>query len=347
LDTELLRELVTTPGISGREERIRETVKRLIGPLVDEVRTDALGNLICIRDGSGPRVMLAAHMDTIGFLVSHIDEQGFLRLAPVGGFDPRTLVMQRVLVQGERDYVGLVSPSSKPIHLSTPEEREKAPKLEELFVDLMLPAEEVKANVSIGDPVTLLREPHATDYAFACHCLDDRLGVYVLIQTLRELREKEVQAEVYAVVTVQEEVGLRGAGASAFGVEPDLGIALDVTIAGDLPGADKTRQVSALGDGVAIKVMDGSSISDPRLVRRFKQLAEESGIKHQMEILPRGGTDAGAIQGVRTGAPVITISMPIRYVHTANEMALASDVDDSVALLVRFMETVHEVSLRW
>lgn len=345
MDSELLKKLVVTPGISGREERIREVLLEEVRPLVDEVSCDALGNLLCVRKGIGPRVMLSAHMDSIGFLVSHIDDRGFLRLAQVGGFDPRTLVMQRVLVQGKQDLVGLIGPTSKPIHLSSPEEREKAPKLQDLFVDLMLPVEEVKANVSVGDPVSLLQEPYISHRAFASPYLDDRLGVYVLLQALRESRD--TKAEIFAVMSVQEEVGLRGARTSAYGVEPDLGIALDVTIAGDLPGADPASQVSSLGDGVAIGVMDSGSISDPRLVRRFRELAEQYEITYQLEILPRGGTDAGGIQQSRAGVPVITVSMPIRYVHTVNEMTLAADVDASVALVARFLESAHEVNLSW
>jgi endoglucanase len=345
MDAGLLRKLVVAPGISGREDRIREVVAEEMRPLVDEVRCDRLGNLIGVRRGSGPRVMLSAHMDSIGFLVSHVDDRGFLKLAPVGGFDARTLVMQRVLVQGKRDLVGLVSPTSKPIHLLTPEEREKAPKLEQLFVDLMLPAEEVKELVSVGDPVTLLREPHVSDFAFASHYLDDRLGVYAMIEALRVARDTQV--EIYAVASVQEEVGLRGARTSTYDVEPDIGVALDITLAGDLPGADPAAQVSALGAGAAICVMDASAISDPRLVRRFKELAEQHGIHHQMEILPRGGTDAGGMQQSRGGVPVITISLPVRYVHTVNEMAYISDIDATVALVARFLETAHEVDLSW
>ncbi len=345
VDAELLRKLVVTPGISGREERIREVVAEQLRPLVDEVRCDRLGSLVGVRRGSGPRVMLSAHIDSIGFLVSHIDDRGFLRLAPVGGFDPRTLVQQRVLVQGKQDLVGLVSPPGKPIHLLTPEEREKAPKLEELFVDLMLPAEEVKELVSIGDPVTLLREPHVTDRAFASHYLDDRLGVYAMIQALREAQN--TQAEIYAVASVQEEVGLRGARTSAYGVEPDMAIALDITIAGDIPGGDPAAQVTAIGAGAAICVMDAGAISDPRLVQRFKEVAEEHGITYQMEILPRGATDAGGIQQSRGGVPVITISLPVRYVHTVNEMAYVLDIDATVALVARFLETAHEVNLEW
>jgi putative aminopeptidase FrvX len=345
VDARLFEKLVTTPGISGREERIRAAVREEIEGLVDEIRIDRLGNLMAIRKGTRPRIMISAHMDSIGFLVSHIDDQGFLRISPVGGFDPRTLVMQRVLVSGKSDYVGLIAPATKPIHLLNEDERKKPLNLEDLFVDLMLPADEVKANIAVGDPVSLLREPIVTDRSICAPYLDDRLGVYVLIEALR--RAASSSAEICAVVTVQEEVGLRGAQTSAFGVEPDLGVALDVTIAGDLPGAEKSQQVSAQGEGVAIGVMDSGSISDPRLVRRFKELAENNDITHQMEILPRGGTDAGGIQLSKEGVPVVTISIPVRYVHTVNEMAVVSDVEATVDVVARFLETAQDVDLDW
>jgi tetrahedral aminopeptidase len=345
VNVDLFSKLVSTPGISGREERIRKVVREEVEPLVDDLSVDSLGNLSAFRRGRGPRLMLAAHMDSIGFLVSHIDDDGFIRISPIGGFDPRTLVMQRVLVQGRKDFVGLLAPATKPIHILTEEDRKRPLKLEDLFIDLMLEPAEVKANISIGDPVSMLREPFVTDRSITAPYLDDRLGVYVLIESLRKARDTKVA--VSAVFSVQEEVGLRGATTSAFGAEPEVGVALDVTIAADLPGADKSQQVSALGKGVAIGVMDASAISDPRLVARFKELASASQIDHQMEILPRGGTDAGAIQMSRAGVPVITISIPVRYVHTVNETALISDVDATVELVSKFLDTAHELELSW
>jgi tetrahedral aminopeptidase len=345
LNGELLTRLVSTPGISGREERIRDLVRKELAELVDDVSVDRLGNILGVRRGGSPRVMLCAHMDSIGFLVNHIDDRGYLRLAPVGGFDPRTLVAQRVVVLGKNDYFGLLGPTTKPIHLLSKEDRNQAPKLEDMFVDLMIPAEDVKANVSVGDPVSLLREPIVTDRAVTAPYLDDRLGIYVLLETLRAATE--IDAEVYAVVSVQEEVGLRGAGTSAFGLEPDAGVALDVTVAADLPGADPGQPTAKLGHGVAIGVMDASSISDPRLVRSFREVANRHGIQHQLEVTSHGGTDAGAIQLSRAGVPVITISTPVRYVHTANEMAFASDVTATVDLRNQWLRAVSEVELAW
>ena len=343
LDQALFERIVTTPGVSGREERIREVVIEELRGLVDEVTVDRLGSVIGRRPGGRPRVMLAAHMDSIGFLVKHIDDKGFIWVSPVGGFDPRTLTAQRVLVSGKRDYVGLMSPKTKPIHVLSEEERKKTPKIEDVFVDVMAPVDEVKENISIGDPVTLYHRPVFNDHSFTAPYLDDRLGVYILLQALKEAPNTEV--EIVAVVSVQEEVGLRGARTSAYDADPDLGIALDITLATDTPGSDPTQVVTEMGKGVGITVMDGSSISDPRLVDRFKSLAEKHDIDHQLEMLPRGGTDAGAIQMARSGVPVVTVSTPVRYVHTANEMASIAETDATVELLARFLESAQELDL--
>lgn len=343
MDQGLFERLATTPGVSGREERIRQVVTEVLEDLVDEVNVDRLGNVIGVRRGNRPRVMLSAHMDSIGFLAKHIDDKGFIWVSPVGGFDPRTLNAQRVLVSGNKEYVGLMSPKSKPIHVLSDEERKKAPQIEDIFVDVMAPADEVKANVPLGSPITFYREPVFNDHSFSAPYLDDRLGVYVLLQALKEARDTAV--EIHAVVSVQEEVGLRGARTSAYEIDPDLGVALDITLATDTPGSDPTQVVTELGKGVGITIMDGSSIADPRLVDRFKTVAEKHNIDYQLEILPKGGTDAGTIQMARAGVPVITISPPVRYVHTSNEMASIQEVDASVELMARFLETAEDLDL--
>lgn len=345
MNTDLLKRLVTTAGVSGREERIRELVRDEMTELVDEVRVDRLGSVIGLRRGDSPRVMLAAHMDSIGFLVKHIDDNGFLRISPVGGFDPRTLTAQRVLVSGKRDYVGLLGPATKPIHLLDEEERRKAPKIDDLFIDLMIPADEVKENVAIGDPVTLARSPLVSEGAVSAPYLDDRLGVLILLEALRQARDTSV--EIHAAVTVQEEVGLRGARIGAYATEPDVGIALDVTIAADIPGTGPDQQVSRVGHGVAFGIMDSSAIADPRLVTKFKELAEKHSIPFQVEILSRGGTDAGAMQMARTGASVITVSTPVRYIHTVNEMASVDDIQATIDVVARFLESAQELDLSW
>ena len=340
----LLKRLSETPGVAGREERIRQIVVSELRPLVDDLHVDALGNVTAIKKGSGDlRVMLAAHMDEIGFMVRHIDDQGFLRLQPLGGFDPRVLVAQRVLVHpAEGDSLrGVLTPATKPIHLLA-DEKPGSLKLEEFYVDLGLPAERVRELISIGDSVTLDRTFEVLGENVIGKALDDRAGVFTMIETLRRLNKHAVN--VIAVATVQEEVGLRGATTAAFGVEPDIAIALDTTLALDTPGFQSQDMITRIGEGVAIKVFDSSFIPNFRLVRHLRGVAAKHHIRHQLEVLPRGGTDAGAMQRARNGAAAITISIPSRYVHTVNEMVSQLDLDAAATLLARYLEEAHSGS---
>jgi endoglucanase len=341
---ELLRGLSEACGIAGREEEVRTIVRDVLEGHVDELEVDRLGNVIAHKRGKGPKVVVAAHMDEIGFLVSHVDEEtGFLRVEPVGGFDPRTLIAQRVVVHTKTGpLVGLIG--TKPVHILTEEERKKVPEMRDLFVDVGLPGERVKERVRQGDPVTLRQSFLEVGDLVSGKALDDRVGLYVGIKALRRLEEHE--ADVYLVGTVQEEVGLRGARTSAFGIAPEIGVALDVTIACDIPGAQAHEQVTKLNRGVAIKVKDSASISNPRLVQFLVDLAEEQKIPYQLEILPHGGTDAGAIQLAREGAAVVTLSIPTRYVHTVVEAAHKRDIQAAIDLLASFLERCHEVDLR-
>ncbi len=343
--TDFLKRLLDTPGPSGFEAPAGRVWREEAQAFAHKVTTDVAGNSLAEVNPDGfPTIMLDGHIDEIGLIVHHIDDDGYLWFTGVGGWDPVILVGQRVEVATRGGAVaGVVG--KKPIHLLKKEEREKSPKIEEFFVDLMLPAEEVHRNVSIGDPITLLREPVITQRAVTAPYLDDRLGVFILLESLR--RVNQTNTEIYAVVSVQEEVGLRGARTSSFGIAPDMGIALDITVAADLPGADKSQNPSSLGKGVSLGVMDASSISDPRLVNRFRELAEEHGIKHQLEVSLGGGTDAGGMQLARAGAPVITISTPVRYVHTANEMALAEDIEATIDLLAHFVSSAQDMELDW
>ncbi len=329
---------------------MRDLVIAELTPLTDEISTDTLGNVIAIKKGTikngsgGPRVMLAAHTDEIGFLVKYVDDKGFLRVQPVGGWDPRTMVAQRVHVHGfaGETLLGTLMPAAKPIHLLTPEELAKPPKMAEFFIDLGLPAEEVKAKVEIGDMVTMARTTERIGSNVVSKCLDDRLSVFVMIEALRAVGPHA--AEIAAVATVQEEVGLRGARTAAYALQPDIGIALDVIIASDFPGVDGPDQVTRLGGGPALKIMDGMALSDPKLLRRFRDLAETHGIPYQLEILSGGGTDAGAIHLSRAGVPTFTLSLPTRYIHTVNETASIADIEAATTLLTRYLEDAHHAA---
>ena len=344
INFDLLKKLCETPGVSSREDLVRDLVIEELRPLTDEIRVDTLGNVIAVKhgkSGTGPRVMLAAHTDEIGFLVKFIDDKGFLRLQPVGGWDPRTMVAQRVHVHGYagQTLLGTLMPAAKPIHLLTAEEMGKPLKIEEFFVDLGLPGDEVKKLVEMGDMVTMARTTEMIGNNIVSKCLDDRLSVFVMIEALRAVGEHD--AEIIAVATTQEEVGLRGATTAAYALEPQIGIALDVTLANDFPGTADQDQITRLGEGAALKIMDGSTLSHPKLLRHFRDLAEKHGIKHQLEILSRGGTDAGAIQRSRAGVPTFTLSLPTRYIHTVNETASIADIEATTALLARYLEDAH------
>lgn len=343
INFELLKKICELPGIPGREDAVRDLVLAEMGPLVDDISVDALGNVVGVRKGDGgPRVMVAAHMDEIGFLVKHIDDKGYIRVHPVGGFDPRVLPAQRVFVHGFAGETlrGALAVAAKPIHLLDPSDI-KPPKIEDLFVDVGLSADDVKAKVEVGDMITLEGPVERIGANVFGKSFDDKICVFQMIEALRALKGRTT-SEIVAVATTQEEVGLRGAQTSAFHVEPDIAVALDITLAMDIPGSAEQDAVSRLGGGCAIKIMDSSTISNHKLVQHMREVARAAGIKHQLEILPRGGTDAGAMQRSRGGVPAITLSIPTRYVHTVNEMCNVADIQASVDLLARYLERAHE-----
>ena len=319
---ELLKQLSEVCGVPGYERLARAVVADALSELVDETRVDVLGNLIAHKAGHGPTVLVAAHIDEIGFLVSHVEEKtGFLRLQPLGGFDPCALVAQRVMVHTEQgDLPGCVG--AKPAHVLTEEDMKKRPKIKDMFVDLGLSPERVHEQVRVGDTVTLVQRFLQYGDVVSGKALDDRAGVFIAIEALR--RVKQPACDLYVVGSTQEEVGLRGARAAGF--------------------ADHER-VTKLGGGVAIKLRDSASISHPGLVRAMRSLAEERGIPHQMEILPRGGTDAGAIQAAQAGAAVVTLSLPVRYVHSVVETAHVDDIEAAISLLAAFLETAAQIHL--
>ena len=343
---ELLKELCETSGVPGREERLRTIVRRELEPIVDEMRVDALGNLICVKKNDGaPKLMIAAHMDEIGFVVSYIDDKkGWLRLVGLGGHDPRNMVAQRVTVCADTgDLPGVLYPGIKPPHIQTAEDSKKQPVVSDFFVDLGLPAEEVQELVRVGDMVTMRRDYEQIGTCVSAKALDNRVALYVMVRAMQAAQR--FGFEVYAVATTQEEIGLRGALTSAYGISPDVGIALDTTLAVDIPGVSEHEQVTQLGKGAAIKILDSSAISNPKLVAYLRELADSRGIPWQNEILPRGGTDAGSMQRIQAGVAVGTISIPTRYIHSPVEMVHQDDVEASIALLAAFMEEGNTADL--
>jgi len=325
---ETIKKLVETFGPSGYEQDIRDSIRQeierhgLATEKGDEVRVDALGNLIVLKKGAGDghKVMLAAHMDEIGVIVTHVDEKGFLRFGRIGGVYPHTLLGGRVrFADGTVGVIGV----------EKLEDRTKMPDLDKLFIDVGA-KDKASCPVRVGDVASFVRPLADMGDRLVAKAMDDRIGCAVLLQVLRDL--KETPHDVYFVFTVQEEVGLRGATTSSYGVAPDLALSVDVTGTGDTPEA-RTMAVS-LGDGPAIKVKDGGMLAHPGVKNWLVKTAEGNGIPYQLEVLEGGTTDARAIQTSRAGVPAGCVSIPCRYVHTPSEMVDYGDVTHAVKLLV-------------
>ncbi|MBT8232758.1 MAG: M42 family metallopeptidase [Saprospiraceae bacterium] len=333
LNIELLEKTTQIPGAPGYEHKIRSFIQSEIESHVDEIYTDAMGNLIAVQKGtSDKKMMIAAHMDEISFIVSHIDEDGFIKFQTLGGFDAKTLTAQRIILHGKKDIIGVMG--TKPIHIMTAEELSKPPKIQDYFIDTGLSKEELLKYISIGTPITRERGFIEMGNAVNSKSIDNRICVFLLMETMKELKGQDLPMDVYAVFTVQEEVGLRGATAATMGIDPDFAINLDVTLACDVPGSASHERITDLGKGAAIKVLDGRTICDYRMVDFMKATAEKNNIKYQLEVLPKGGTDTASMQQYAKGGSIAGgISIPCRYLHQVIEMADKRDVRGAIDLL--------------
>lgn len=322
---ELIEDLCSVFGPSGQEERIREVISHQLDGVVDEIRSDRLGNLIAVKSptvssAEGKRIMLAAHMDEIGVMVTHVDAQGFCRFTTLGGVLTNTLIGSRVqFANGVEGAFGLEG---------SPISRDR-PTAQKLFLDVGASSRE-DAGVQVGDSAVFRSSFGAVGDRLFAPNLDDRIGCAVLIHTLRELESSP--HEILAVFTVQEEVGLRGATTAGYGLEPEIILAIDVTATGDFPQA--TPMEVALGKGPAIKIMDRRMIAHPKVRGWLENTAQAHDIPYQLEVLEFGSTDASAVQISRSGVPAGTVSIPCRYVHTPSQIADIEDARNAVRLLV-------------
>jgi putative aminopeptidase FrvX len=340
MNISLLKEICETPGAPGYEHPIRKLILQETLNLGDNVSVDNMGNVTVFKKGiSNKKVMVAAHMDEIGFMVTHIDDNGFIRFTTLGGFDPKTLTAQRVIVHGVSDIIGVMG--SKPIHLMSPEEREKPPKISDFFIDTGMKVADVKSIIQIGNTITRERQLIEMGDCVNCKSLDNRISVYILIETLKRL--SDIPYDLYAVFTVQEEVGIRGAQVATLGIKPDFGFGLDTTIAFDVPGSKEHEQVTKLGKGAGIKIMDSSVICDSRMVKYMKTIADKHTISWQAEILTGGGTDTSGIQRMTAGGAITgAVSIPTRHIHQVIEMVNKQDVEDSINLLTHCIEELDQ-----
>ncbi|KYO64522.1 M42 family metallopeptidase [Thermovenabulum gondwanense] len=322
---DLLKNLTESYGPSGNEEKIRNVIKELVEPYSDEIKIDAMGNLIVRKKGPGKKLMFAAHMDEIGLIVTNIDEKGFIRFSNIGGVSPYVLLGERVIF--ENGTVGVIGVEKL--------EDIKELKMKKLFIDIGASSkEEAMEKVKIGDMATYYRECTFLGKSISAKSLDDRAGCAVLIKALKEV--KNPKYDLYFVFTTQEEVGTRGARTSAYAIEPDLAIAVDVTLCGDTPEGEK--MAVELGKGPAVKIKDMSVLSHPEVKQLLIDTAEKNKIPYQKEVLDMGGTDAGAIHLTKEGVPSGGIAIPTRYVHTPSEMVNLDDLENTVKLILALIE---------
>jgi putative aminopeptidase FrvX len=342
LNIDLLRKICNTPGVSGFEEAIRSVIISEISNDVDELKVDPLGNIIAVKKGSSrQKLLLTAHMDEIGFMVQHIDDEGFIRFIPLGGFDPKTLSAQRVVIHGKKDIIGVMG--SKPIHIMSQDERNKATQLKDFYIDTGLSKEEVLEQISIGDPITRDRDLIQMGKCINAKSLDNRISVYILIELIKKVKSSDL--DLYFAFTVQEELGLRGAKTAAFSIGADYAINVDTTIAFDVPGAQAHENITKLGHGVAIKIYDSSVMPDSRMIKFLKDCAKD--IKWQAEILTGGGTDTASVQLAGHGAISGAISIPTRNIHQVIEMVHEEDCIAAINILEKAIENIKHFNLSY
>lgn len=322
MNLDLLEQLTQTFGPSGFEDAIRDVIRQEVAPLVDELRVDPLGSLVAYRKGTGggQKIALAAHMDEIGVMATYVEEQGYVRFTSIGGLRPLNCAGSRV--RFANGVVGVVSVERR-------DDANSLPALQHLYIDVGATSRE-DCPVAVGDPGQFIGPLVCQGNRLVSKTMDDRVGCYVLIEVLRRL--EDTPHDVYAIFSTQEEIGLAGARTSAFRIDPDIAISIDVTGTGDTPKAHP--MAVELGKGPAIKVKDGGMIAHPLVRDKLVAAAKEAGLPYQMEILLGGSTDAAAMQLVRAGVPSGCVSIPCRFIHSPSEMIDEADVENAIILLV-------------
>ena len=339
MDQALLQRICNTPGVPGYEDLAQDVVAEVLDGWCDEVRRDRLGNVIALKRATAPpagaerplRLMLAAHVDEIGMMVKHIDDKGFVRFQPLGGLSSQVLISQRVTIHGAERTGGVIVPDSRP------GAKDKPTPLNELFIDTGLGAETLRQRIDVGDIITFDPEFGVlNEKVYVGRNFDDRIGTYCLLEAMRQVGATAV--DVYAVSSVQEEVGLRGARVATYAIEPDIGIALDGSLSWG-PYTGEHEKLCAIGEGTGVYVIDGLTIGDRRLLRFLYDLCKRFEIPFQKNI--GGGTDAAAMQQGKAGALCTTIGAPVRYMHSTVQLCHADDIEATVALLKAMMENAH------
>nr|HDN00882.1 M42 family peptidase [Deltaproteobacteria bacterium] len=338
MDISLLKRLTMAPGIPGGEGVVRDIVEEILRGLTAEIITDAMGSLVARVPGEGPKLLIDAHMDEVGLMVQHIDELGFIKVITVGGIDPRVLYGQSVIVWGTRPLQGIIGSVAPHLLSEKDGQKERIIPVDELFIDLGLHPKDVGSYVRVGDPVTFPGAWSENEDFLQAKAFDDRAGLFVMLEALK--RVPKPGCELYLVASAQEEMGLKGAGPVARSIDPDLVLALEGTMANDLPGVPSHRVFARLGKGPEIRLSDGRFLADRAWSNFLIHLAEEAGIPYQVVVKKVGGTNAAALQVEGTGARAAALSVPVRYIHAPVSLLNRSDLKAAIALVARVIKEI-------
>jgi len=337
MDIRLLQQLCEVPGLPGAEDQVRDLVVSLLKEFTEDIRKDPLGNVIAHIKGDGPRLILDAHMDEVGFMVNHIDQRGFLRVIPLGGIESRVFYGQRVVVWGKKPLIGMVA--ALPPHIAKRENNKETPEVEDCLIDLGLSPEKVYSMVKVGDLVSYYSPFVETEDAIISKAIDDRVGLFVILEALK--RRPKLGCDLFVSATVQEEVGLRGANIIVPVYEPDFAIVLEGTVSNDLPGVPEHKMLAKVGKGPEIRLSDRFLIADRALSKFITHIAEKHGIPYQITVKKAGSTNATAMQVTGKGTRVSVVSVPVRYLHSPSCLAYKSDIEETIKLVVAILEEIR------
>jgi endoglucanase len=342
MNIKLLKQLCETPGLPGAEEPVKKIIKKEFEKLTKEVSEDALGNIIAHIPGKGPKLVLDAHTDEVGFMVNHIDKRGFVRVTSLGGMDPRVFYGQRLIICGKKPLVGMVG--AVPPHISKSGNNKEVPEIEDCVVDLGLRADKVHKLVSIGDVVSFYPPFEETEDAVISKAIDDRVGLFVMLEALR--KEPKLGCDLYLTATVQEEAGLRGARVIVPVIEPDFVIALEGTVAMDLPGIAESKTLANVEKGPEIRLLDRFLVAHRPFSYFIMDIAKKKKIPYQVTVKNAGSTNATAMQVTGKGSRAAVVSVPTRYLHSPSSLAYKSDIEDTIKLIYHIIEGLKDFKIQ-
>jgi len=342
MNIKLLKLLCETPGLPGAEEPVKKIIKKEFEKLTKEVSEDALGNIIAHIPGKGPKLVLDAHTDEVGFMVNHIDKRGFVRVTSLGGMDPRVFYGQRLIIYGKKPLVGMVG--AVPPHISKSGNNKEVPEIEDCVVDLGLRADKVHKLVSIGDVVSFYPPFEETEDAIISKAIDDRVGLFVMLEALR--KEPKLGCDLYLTATVQEEAGLRGARVIVPVIEPDFVIALEGTVAMDLPGIAESKTLANVEKGPEIRLLDRFLVAHRPFSYFIMDIAKKKKIPYQVTVKNAGSTNATAMQVTGKGSRAAVVSVPTRYLHSPSSLAYKSDIEDTIKLIYHIIEGLKDFKMQ-